>query len=238
MDAIAPGGKVPVFHAVTNDDIVGAPDFLDRARGVMRAVRDRGALHLRAPTMMDERGAAIVELALALAEEQERTGAWLVINDRVDVALITGARGVQLSGRSLGVDDVARIVVRECDRGHRNLSSAVAIGASVHSLEEAIAARVAGAAWAVVRDVRKRAPAERVTSTIEPNEHRAALLNQLVRFSGIPIVAIGGVLPAHVGELCRAGVHGVAAIRGVWDVEHSDRAANDYLSAYDSEVGR
>jgi thiamine-phosphate pyrophosphorylase len=59
-----------------------------------------------------------------------------------------------------------------------------------------------------------------------------------VRYSGIPIVAIGGIAPQHVAPLRRIGVHGIAAIRGIWDADDSERAISDYLSAYDSEVGR
>ena len=225
---------VPVLHAVTNDEIVARTDFLDRARGVMRAMSSRGALHLRAPKMMADRGAALVELALALAEEQARTGALLVIADRVDIALIVCASGVQLTGQSLEVADAARVVLRGCERTG---SVSPAIGASVHSLEEAIAARLAGAAWGVARDVLGARQHARVAATRPRDEHGTELLRQLVRFSGMPIIAIGGVLAAHVAELRAAGAHGVAAIRGIWDVEHSERAVIDYLSAYDSEVG-
>ena len=237
MDATSPGVGIPVLHAVTNDEIVRAPNFLERARGVMRAMRGRGALHLRAPKMMEERGAAIVELALSLAEEQERTGAWLVINDRVDIALIVCARGVQLTGRSLEVSDAAQILLRACERNATGAAS-MTIGASVHSLEEAIESRLAGASWGVARDVIGQAQVPTSQSNARQINDGPELLRQLVRFSGIPIIVIGGVLPTHVGELRHAGVYGVAAIRGVWDVEHSERAVIDYLSAYDSEVGR
>jgi thiamine monophosphate synthase len=64
------------------------------------------------------------------------------------------------------------------------------------------------------------------------------LLERLVRFSGLPIVVIGGIVPQHVAPLRRLGVRGVAAIRGIWDADDSERAVTDYLSAYDSEVGR
>lgn len=229
---------MPVLHAVTNDEIVGRPDFLARARLVMRAMRSRGAVHLRAPKMMEERGAALVELALALAEQQERTGAWLVINDRVDVAVIVCARGVQLTGRSLDVADAAQILLRACERNDPTTSLPAAIGASVHSLQEAIAARLAGATWGVVRDVLSDAAAPRNTTTPRQTDSGPELLRQLVRFSGIPIIAIGGVSPSHVTELRRMGAYGVAAIRGVWDAEHSERAVIDYLSAYDAELGR
>lgn len=237
MSTSATGLSTPVLHAVTNDDIVGRTDFLGRARAVMRAMRERGALHLRAPKMMENRGGALIELALALAEEQERTGAWLVINDRVDVALMVCARGVQLTGRSLEVADAAQVILRVCD-DRAAVPIVPAIGASLHSLEEAIAARLAGAAWGVVRGVPGVEHGTRRKGNADREEHDPELLGRLVRFSGIPIVAIGGVQPEHVALLRRAGVHGVAAIRGIWDVEHSERAAIDYLSAYDSEVGR
>jgi thiamine monophosphate synthase len=231
------GISTPVLHAVTNDEIVGRAGFLERAQRVMRAMGERGALHLRAPKMMTDRGASLVELALALAEEQERTGAWLVISDRVDVALMVRARGVQLTGQSLDVADAAQVILRASD-AKAGAPFATAIAASLHSLEEAIAARIAGAIWGVVRVGPTVGQRGGVKGNAARDEHDPELLGRLVRFSGIPIIAIGGVLPKHVAELRRAGVHGVAAIRGIWDVEHSERAAIDYLSRYDSEVGR
>jgi thiamine monophosphate synthase len=221
---------------VTNDEIVASPGFVDRARNVMRAMRTRGALHLRAPKMMEERGAALVELALTLAEEQERTGAWLVISDRVDIALLVCARGIQLTGRSLDVADAAQVVLRAAERSIPPSTPEVVIGASVHSLEEAIAARLAGASWGVARDVLPEKHREPGRSRAKVGQDGPELLRQLVRFSGMPVIVIGGVLPTHVAELRRAGAYGIAAIRGIWDAQHSERAALEYLSAYDSEV--
>jgi len=234
----SPAAALPVLHAVTNDEIVGRPQFVERARAVMRAMGPRGALQLRAARMAQEKPAHFVELALTLVEEQERTAAWLVINDRVDVALIACARGVQLTRNSLDVADALQVLLKS---GAPGTPPACAIGASVHSLEEGIAARLAGAAWGVVSDV--LAPgvdgrAERAGTPRSGDEAGPALLERLVRYSGIPIVAIGGVAPRHVATLRRAGAYGVAAIRGIWDVEHSERAVLDYLSGYDSEVER
>ena len=230
---------LPVLHAVTNDEIVGRPSFLDRARAVMRAMGSRGALQLRAPRMAKDRAARFLELGLTLAEEQERTGAWLAINDRVDVAVIVCARAVQLTRNSLEVSDVLQVLMKS--GAQCNGDATCAIGASVHSLEEAIAARLAGASWGVVSDVfAPHAPsnAESTSSYESRDEAGPALLERLVRFSGIPIITIGGIVPQHVSHLRRTGVYGVAAIRGIWDVDHSERAVLDYLSAYDSEVGR
>ena len=234
----SPAAALPVLHAVTNDEIVARPDFTERARAVMRAMGPRGALQLRAARMAQDKPARFVELALTLFEEQERTGAWLVINDRVDIALITCARGVQLTRYSLDVSDAMQVLLSRSAPGG---SPACAIGASVHSLEEGIAARLAGAAWGVVRDVLADPIKRRENRPAAPqakDEAGPALLEQLVRYCGIPIVTIGGVTPHHVAALRRAGAYGVAAIRGVWDVEHSERAVLDYLSGYDTEVER
>ena len=228
---------VPILHAVTNDEIVGRANFVDRARTVMRAVGSRGALQLRAPRMAQHDSSRFVELALTLAEEQARTGAWLVVNDRVDVALIVCARGVQLTARSLDVADAAKVILERA--AQCGADPCAAIGASVHSLQEGIAARIAGATWGVVSDVLAPHEASAEESNHSPpNDGGPALLESLVRYSGIPIVAIGGIVPQHVAPLHRLGVRGVAAIRGIWDADDSERAVIDYLSAYDSEVGR
>ena len=238
MAESSPAVALPVLHAVTNDEIVGRPNFIERARAVMRAMGRRGALQLRAARMAQEKPARFVELGLTLVEEQERTGAWLVINDRVDVALIVCARGVQLTRHSLDVPDAMQVLLAKGGSGD---SPACAVGASVHSLEEGIAARLAGAAWGVASDVLAAPTKERDNGgaiSQSRDEAGPVFLEQLVRYSGIPIVTIGGVTPNHVAALRRAGAYGVAAIRGIWDVEDSERAVLDYLSGYDSEVGR
>ena len=236
MDASATP-TLPILHAVTNDEIVGRSNFLDVSRRVMRAMGARGALQLRAPRMARAEPGRFVELALTLVEEQERAGAWLVINDRVDIALIVCARGVQLTARSLNVGDALQVILKCSNQCGTDASTA--IGASLHSLEEGVAARLAGATWGVVSDVLTLhgAANEALDHEIVRDETGPALLERLVKFSGIPIVAIGGIVPQHVAPLHRLSVYGVAAIRGIWDVEHSERAVSDYLSAYDSEVG-
>ena len=75
---------IPVVHAVTTDEIVSRPDFIDTACGIMRALGARGALHLRTSRLP---GVRLHALAEGLAAVQSLTGAWLILNDRVDVAL-------------------------------------------------------------------------------------------------------------------------------------------------------
>jgi thiazole tautomerase (transcriptional regulator TenI) len=205
---------LPILHAVTNDEIVARESFLEQAASFARAVRDRGAIHLRGHR---QTGRRLYEIARRLVELQQDTGCWLVVNDRADVALATGARGVQLTSRSMSVRDA------------RSVSSALAIGASVHEVEEGVRAARAGADWAVAGHI--------FPSTSHPDEPERgpALVRAIAARAPIPIIAIGGVLPWHVPLLRGAGAHGVAAIRGIWDADDAGSAAIDYLYSHDAD---
>jgi thiazole tautomerase (transcriptional regulator TenI) len=214
----APAGfsVLPVVHAVTSDEIVMRPDFIDVACAVMAVLGTRGALHLRAGRIS---AARLQVLAGGLEAAQAVTGAWLVVNDRVDLALGARARGAQLTSRSLRVADA------------RRAAPGLALGASVHSLEEARVAASEGATWLVAGHV--------FATATHPGEDGRGLpfVRALAQAVSIPIVAIGGVRPEHCRVLRAAGAYGLAVIRGIWDAPNAERAASDYLSAYDDAAG-
>jgi thiazole tautomerase (transcriptional regulator TenI) len=193
---------LPVLHIITDDDILRSPDFLARAAAVMAAVGPRGALHLRGhhtPARI------LYDLAVALAPRAARVGALLVINDRVDIALAVGAGGVQVGERSFRVEDV------------RHVAPDLQIGESVHG-----PARTS-ADWVIAGHVFD-------TPSHAGEEPRGLeLVRAVVKSTGVPVIAVGGVKVSDVEALQRAGAYGVAIIRGVWHAEDSARAARDYL---------
>ena len=213
--AAPPALRVPVVHAVTTPELVTDAAFPARARAVMHALGPRGAVQLRAPGLTARR---LLEVALALREVQRETGCWLLVNDRVDIALAAGARGVQLTSRSIPPADARRI------------APALALGASVHDAAAAARAAAGGADWVVAGHVYATAshPAEAPRGE--------ALVRDAVAAARVPVIAIGGVRPADVPALRRAGAHGVAVIRGVWAVSDAERAAFDYLASYDADA--
>ena len=207
---------LPVIHAVTSDEIVTRTDFIDVACAVMAALGPRGAMHLRAGRIS---AARLQTLAGGLEAAQAVTGAWLVVNDRVDLALGARARGAQLTSRSLRVADA------------RRAAPVLALGASVHSLDEARVAASEGATWLVAGHV--------FATATHPGEEGRGLsfLRAVARAVSIPVVAIGGVRPEHCRVLREAGAYGLAVIRGIWGAPNAERAASDYLSAYDDAAG-
>jgi thiazole tautomerase (transcriptional regulator TenI) len=219
---------IPVIHAVTTDDIVAGDDFIPLAIAVMRAFGPRGAVHLRAS---DLGGRRLFEIATQLAAHQEATGAWLVVNDRIDVALSARARAVQLTTRSLSVSDA-----RQAIRAAAAQVPGLAIGASVHTVDDARAAISTEASGSM-----DEGPTWLVAGHVFATPSHAgqpargmSLLSEICAAVPVPVIAIGGVQPADVQDVLAAGAYGVAAIRGIWRAVDAERAAGDYLSAYDA----
>ena len=99
----------------------------------------------------DMGGRELYERALAFRRETEAAGALLIINDRLDIALATGADGVHL-----GQDDLPVAAARR-------LAPDLIIGASTHSLEDALAAQEAGASYVNIGPIFPTQTKENVT---------------------------------------------------------------------------
>ena len=217
LTGIRDADRIPVLHAVTSDEVVLRSDFVERTRRVMHAGGPRVAVHLRAPRLDGRR---LFDLACRIAELQRETGAWLIVNDRADVALTSGARGVQLTSRSMSPSDA------------RRAAPSLFIGASVHSTDDAAEAIAAGVQWLVAGHVfeTESHPGEEGRGTV--------FIGRLATQGHTPILAIGGIRPEHVPTLRDAGAYGVAVIRGVWHASDAGAAVIDYLSAHGALGGR
>jgi thiamine-phosphate pyrophosphorylase len=83
----------------------------------------------------DLEGRDLYELAVAYRRRTAAAGALLIIDDRLDIALTAGADGVHLGQADLPVAAARRVAPE------------LIVGASSHSLEEALAAQEAGAGY-------------------------------------------------------------------------------------------
>ena len=142
-------------------------------------------------------------------------GAMLVVNDRVDVALAVGADAVQRTHASLTVDDIRSVAGRR-----------LRIGASVHSLEDAVDAELKGADWVTFGPVYDT-PSKRAYGAPQGLDRLAVVARGL----RIPVIAIGGITPARVKEVRTAGARGVAAISSILAADSPAAATRAFLSA-------
>jgi thiamine-phosphate pyrophosphorylase len=205
-----PRGTAPLprLHAVTDDDVLARPDFIDRARAALAAGGGRLALHLRGRATT---GARLYELAVLLRSEARAAGALLLANDRVDVARAADLDGVHL-GRAALPPAVAR----------RLLPPGCWVGASVH--DESGARAVAG-------DVDYLMVGTVFATPTHPGRMGAGpeLVARVQAATPIPMLGIGGITPERVAEVVAAGASGVAVLSGIWGAVESGAAVRGYL---------
>lgn len=150
--------------------------------------------------------------AKALRSLTRARGIPLLINDRIDIALLVDADGVHLKENGLDVED-ARALLGE----HR------IIGASCH--DAAGLRRRSDADYVVL------GPLGAVPEKNPPIElsHFAVL----VRDVRTPVFALGGIDETNAEAAIHAGAAGVACIRSVLRAPHPTAAAHAILSAID-----
>jgi thiamine-phosphate pyrophosphorylase len=144
---------------------------------------------------------ALAELVRLAGAATRQTGARILVNDRLDVALSTGAAGVHLGEMSLPVETVA-----EWRRSAGRLE--FRIGVSCHSVEAARGADVAGADYIFFGPI-FATPSKAGFGEPQGIER----LREVCRAVRIPVLAIGSVTVENANSCLAAGAAGVAAIR-------------------------
>lgn len=195
---------LPRLHAVTDERIAKRSDLATVASSLAAAGGADLAFHARGHSLS---GAAHFQLATGIARYPPSR---LFVNDRLDIALALGAAGVQLTRQGLAPRDA------------RRLGPDWWIGRSVHDLAEAASACAEGADYLLVGPV---FPTETHPDAIPIG---VAGLTPFVAL-GVPVIAIGGVTRARMGALAEARVHGVAAIRGIWEAADPAGAVREML---------
>lgn len=210
MDRPVGGARagVPALHVVTDDAVLARADFPALAAEVLGLGPDV-ALHVRGRRAA---GGFLHGLAERLGGVAA-SGAFLVVNDRVDVALAAGVRRVHLGEGSLPVG-LARAL----------MGPGAEVGVSAHSAEGAARASREGARWIFAGTIYATAS----HADVEPCGP-AGLSAAVEAAADVPVLAIGGVTPGRVAEVVEMGAHGAAVIGGVWRARDPVAAANEYL---------
>ncbi|MDQ7778506.1 MAG: thiamine phosphate synthase, partial [Planctomycetota bacterium] len=187
--------------------VTGTPGGRDGLR-IITEVLAGGAkwIQLREKRMADR---ALLDYAVKARRLTREQGARLIINDRVDIALLCGADGVHLGG-----DDVSVRAARRLAGG------SLIIGATSHSPVEALARAAEGADYVSVGPV--------FASVTKPGlEPRGlAFVRHVARSFKLPFVAIGGINRGNVKSVARAGARWFAvsaAILTARDVRSATR---------------
>ncbi|MFC7248177.1 thiamine phosphate synthase [Catellatospora aurea] len=156
------------------------------------------------------------ELANQIVALCRPVGVPVLVNDRLHVALATGA-----AGGHVGADDLPVPAAR------RLLGPAAVLGATSRLPATALRAVGDGADYLGVGPCYATSTKDGLPVSIGAEGLRAVAR----QVAGTPIIAIGGITAARVPELLAAGAHGVAVIGAVSDAADPSRAVADLLAA-------
>jgi thiamine-phosphate pyrophosphorylase len=158
-------------------------------------------------------GAALYHLALELRSLTSLFGASLIINDRVDIAVASGADGVHV-----GINSMPVAAVR------RTMGLGKIIGYSAHGIDEALQAQADGADFVTFGPVY---PTPSKAAYGEPCGVKK--LAETVSALNIPVIGLGGISSAAIAEIMSAGVAGVAVISAILSAADPCAAAANLL---------
>lgn len=123
----------------------------------------------------------------------------LIINDRLDVALIVGADGVHLGQNDMAISDARRIA-----------GDTLIIGISVESVQDALTAEAAGADYLGISPV---------FATPTKSDTAAPLglagVRAIRAAVNLPLVGIGGINQTNAAAVLQAGADGVAVVSAI-----------------------
>jgi thiamine-phosphate pyrophosphorylase len=149
-------------------------------------------------------------LALARRLRGVLSGRLFVVNDHVDIALLSDADGVHL-----GPDDLSVAAAR------RVAGDRLMIGASASTAERAREAVAEGA------DYLGTGPAFATPIKAEKKVLGPAGIAAIAKLVPVPVFAIGGIDGSNIGQLTGLGLHRVCVIRAVGDAADPEQATRE-----------
>lgn len=152
-------------------------------------------VQLREKTLSDR---DLYGLALDWRSATRRTGALFLLDDRLDIALAVGADGVHLGQSDLPLDAARRI------------APDLILGASSHSLEEALVAQDGGASYVNIGPVFPTRTKAVATGAIGPE-----LIAEIRPHLHIPFTCMGGIKRDNVDRVLEQGARIVAVVTAV-----------------------
>ncbi len=145
------------------------------------------------------------------------SGVTILVNDRVDIALATGADGVHL-----GQDDLSAVDARKI------LGDGARIGLSTHNLEQAKAAAALPVDYIAI------GPVFATTTKLRPAPvvGLQGVADVRKAIGDLPLVAIGGITRENFRSVLDAGADSVAVISGILsDPDGISSSARDFVPA-------
>ncbi len=196
----------PLIYLITKGDAT-ANNFRAQSVEILKiietAVRAKVSLIQIREKLLPAR--LVFELAEKAAGMTKNSNTKLLVNDRADIALASGADGVHLTSNSISAE-----IIRS------TFSANFIIGVSAHSLEEVEKAKRGGADFATFSPVFVTASKAKYGAP----QGVAKLREVTQTIENFPVIALGGIDENNFSEVLKSGADGFAAIRFLNDAEN------------------
>ncbi|MEJ8554135.1 thiamine phosphate synthase [Tepidibacter sp. Z1-5] len=181
------------LYIVTDSNILDGRDFYECIEDALRGGVKTIQLREKYAT-----GAEFLQKAIKLRKLTKKYNAMFIVNDRVDIAMISNADGIHVGQSDIPVSYVKSIVGND-----------MVVGVSVSNVEEAKTAKLNGADYIGVGAM---------FNTTTKSDAKSVSIEELKNIRkkvGIPIVVIGGIQLDNIASLIACDVQGYAVISAI-----------------------
>ncbi len=167
----------------------------------------------------DTSSANFLELADEIVRQARVRGGAVIINDRADIAKLSGADGVHVGQEDLTVVDARRVV-----------GESAIVGVSTHDEAQIAAAAASSASYIAV------GPIFETATKATGYAARGLALVRRAAVTGKPVVAIGGITLDRAAEVVEAGAASVAVISDLLDGGDPEARVRAYVARLSGRV--
>ncbi len=161
-----------------------------------------------------------IDLAQKVGALAARFGVPLIIDDRIDVALAAGVKGVHLGQSDMPIKTARRI-----------LGEDYIIGATAKTVEQALEAYEQGADYLGVGAIYP------TTTKVKTVLTSTETLDKICKAVPIPVNAIGGLNKDNIDVLKGIGIKGVCAVSAIMKAPDPKTAAEELSAAVKEKLG-
>jgi thiamine-phosphate pyrophosphorylase len=215
-------GDFPPLYAIMSAELLSAPDLENVEDFVaMLASAGVGIIQYRSKYAASR---TLFEVSSRISRALAGNSVRFIVNDRPDVARLSGADGVHVGQEDLPVDD-ARKVCHEAVAHRPGGPENFWVGVSTHTLEQVRHAATTSADYIALGPIFPTTTKERPDAIVGTD-----FIRQARQLTTKPLVAIGGITVSSAAEVFRAGADCVAVARDLICAPDPAARAAEYLA--------
>ena len=160
----------------------------------------------------------LFEKAKVFREKTSRAGALFIVNNRLDIALLSGADGIHLGNTDIPACEARRIAPE------------LIIGVSANTAEQAAAAKEAGASYYNIGPIFPTDTKKEAKEFIGPD----AIIRYSAR-SDLPFTVMGGIKLQHIKELAARKAQRIAVVTAITQAENMALETAKWITAINEQ---